>query len=54
MAYVYVPNTATQGHEYFKRYFFPQADKDAIIVDARKPLDAVVDQVIHALGVSAN
>ena len=23
------------GHEYFKRYFFPQADKDAIIVDER-------------------
>jgi tricorn protease len=35
VAYVYVPNTATQGHEYFKRYFFPQADKDAIIVDER-------------------
>jgi len=28
--------------------------KDAIIVDARKPLNAVIDQVIHALGVSAN
>jgi gluconokinase len=24
--------------------------KDAVIVDARKPLDAVVDQVIHSLG----
>jgi gluconate kinase len=24
--------------------------KDAIIVDARKPLDAVVDQVIRSLG----
>ncbi len=35
VAYVYVPNTAAQGHEYFKRYFFPQADKDAIIVDER-------------------
>ncbi len=23
------------GHAYFKRYFFPQADKDAIIVDER-------------------
>jgi gluconokinase len=28
--------------------------KDAIIVDARKPLDAVVDQVIHSLGESAS
>jgi tricorn protease len=35
VAYVYVPNTATQGHAYFKRYFFPQADKDAIIIDER-------------------
>jgi gluconokinase len=24
--------------------------KDAIIVDARKPLDAVVDQIVHSLG----
>lgn len=35
VAYVYVPNTAAGGHEYFKRYFFPQADKAAIIVDER-------------------
>jgi tricorn protease len=35
VAYVYVPNTAGQGHEYFKRYFFPQANRKAIIVDER-------------------
>lgn len=35
VAYVYVPNTTTQGHEYFKRYFFPQANKAAIIIDER-------------------
>ncbi|HUP46439.1 MAG TPA: PDZ domain-containing protein, partial [Thermoanaerobaculia bacterium] len=35
VAYVYVPNTAGSGHEYFKRYFFPQADREAIIVDER-------------------
>jgi tricorn protease len=35
VAYVYVPNTADLGHTYFKRYFFPQADKEAIIVDER-------------------
>jgi tricorn protease len=35
VAYVYVPNTAALGHAYFKRYFFPQADKQAIIVDER-------------------
>jgi tricorn protease len=35
VAYVYVPNTAGSGYEYFRRYFFPQAGKDAIIVDER-------------------
>jgi tricorn protease len=35
VAYVYVPNTAEEGHEYFKRYFFPQADRKAIIIDER-------------------
>ncbi|MCO6497437.1 MAG: PD40 domain-containing protein [Chitinophagaceae bacterium] len=35
VAYVYVPNTAAAGHDYFKRYFFPQADKPAIIIDER-------------------
>ncbi len=35
VAYVYVPNTAGAGYAYFKRYFYPQAYKDAIIVDER-------------------
>lgn len=35
VAYVYVPNTSTQGYLYFRRYFFPQAYKEAIIVDER-------------------
>ncbi len=35
VAYVHVPDTATLGHAYFKRYFFPQTYKDAIIVDER-------------------
>jgi tricorn protease len=35
VAYVYVPNTSTAGHEYFKRYFFPQVNRKAIIVDER-------------------
>jgi tricorn protease len=35
VAYVYVPNTADAGHEYFKRYFFPQVHKKAIIIDER-------------------
>jgi tricorn protease len=35
VAYVYVPNTAEAGHDYFKRYFYPQANRKAIIVDER-------------------
>ncbi|MCA1582599.1 MAG: PDZ domain-containing protein [Acidobacteria bacterium] len=35
VAYIYVPNTGSLGHTYFKRYFFPQAYKDAVILDER-------------------
>jgi tricorn protease len=35
VAYVYVPNTADAGFVYFKRYFFPQSNREAIIVDER-------------------
>jgi tricorn protease len=35
VAYVYVPNTSTAGFNYFKRYFYPQANKKAIIIDER-------------------
>jgi len=35
IAYVYVPNTAQPGYDYFKRYFYPQADRDGIVVDER-------------------
>ncbi len=35
VAYVYVPNTTNAGHTYFKRYFYPQSYKEAIIVDER-------------------
>jgi tricorn protease len=35
VAYVYVPNTAQAGYDDFKRYFYPQAHKDAVIIDER-------------------
>ena len=35
VAYVYVPNTGGAGYTYFKRYFYPQAYKDAVILDER-------------------
>jgi tricorn protease len=50
VAYVYVPNTAGLGHTYFKRYFYPQAAKDAIIVDERfNGGGSVADYYIEAL-----
>ncbi len=50
VAYVYVPNTADLGHTYFKRYFYPQASKDAIIVDERfNGGGSVADYYIEAL-----
>jgi tricorn protease len=35
VGYVYVPDTAGQGVSYFKRYFFPQVDKEGLIIDER-------------------
>ncbi len=35
VAYVYVPNTAGAGYSYFKRYFYPQSYKEAVIIDER-------------------
>jgi tricorn protease len=35
VAYVYVPDTAMGGLTAFKRYFFPQIDKEALIIDER-------------------
>jgi tricorn protease len=50
VAYVYVPNTAGLGHTYFKRYFYPQAARDAIIVDERfNAGGSVADEYIEAL-----
>uniref|UniRef100_A0A832I0M1 Tricorn protease homolog n=1 Tax=Eiseniibacteriota bacterium TaxID=2212470 RepID=A0A832I0M1_UNCEI len=35
VAYVHLPNTAEEGHAMFKRYFYPQSHKEAIILDER-------------------
>lgn len=35
VGYVYVPDTAGQGVSYFKRYFFPQVDKEGLVIDER-------------------
>lgn len=35
VAYIYLPNTGSRGLSYFKRYFYAQLDKDAVILDER-------------------
>ncbi|MAG55019.1 MAG: peptidase S41 [Planctomycetes bacterium] len=50
VAYVYVPNTAGAGHRSFKRWFFPQADREGVIVDERHNAGGqVADYVIDIL-----
>lgn len=36
VAYVYLPNTADEGFQYFNRMFFAQVDKQAVIIDERR------------------
>jgi tricorn protease len=48
VAYVHVPDTHVGGFESFRRYFYPQADREAVIVDGRynaggKMPDYVID-----------
>ena len=50
VGYVYVPDTAAQGVAYFKRYFDPQVDKDALVIDERfNSGGQIADYYIEAL-----
>ncbi|MEM9293145.1 MAG: PDZ domain-containing protein [Acidobacteriota bacterium] len=35
IAYVHVPDTARDGYDAFKRYFYPQVDREGLILDER-------------------
>lgn len=35
VSYVYMPNTATAGYEYFNRYFFSQLPREGLVLDDR-------------------
>jgi len=35
VGYMYLPNTAGDGYEYFNRYFFSQVDKEGLVIDER-------------------
>jgi len=51
IAYVYLPNTANDGYEFFNRYFFSQLDKQAIIVDDRDNTGGdAADYIVDLLG----
>jgi tricorn protease len=50
VAYVWFPNTAPQAYQYFKRYYFAQADRQAVIIDDRyngggQAADYIIDQL---------
>jgi tricorn protease len=49
-AYVWFPNTAPVAYQYFKRYYFPQANREAAIIDDRyngggQIADYIIDQL---------
>jgi tricorn protease len=51
VAYIYIPNTATEGYARFNRYLFPQADREAAVVDERfNGGGDLADHVIDYLG----
>lgn len=51
VAYIYLPNTGAAGLAAFDRYFFAQADKEAIIIDERSNGGgALADYIIGRLG----
>ncbi len=35
LGYVYLPNTGQGGYSYFNRFFFPQSDKEGLVIDER-------------------
>ncbi len=50
IAYIYLPNTADEGYDFFNRYFFSQLDKQAVIADDRDNMggfaaDYIVDML---------
>ena len=50
VGYVYVPDTAAQGVASFKRYFYPQVDKEALVIDERfNSGGQIADYYIEAL-----
>jgi len=54
VGYVYLPNTAGAGYQYFVRYFFSQLGKEGLVVDERfngggKAADYIIDMLDRPL-----
>jgi len=54
VAYVYLPDTHQGGYNYFNRYYFAQADRQALIIDERfngggKAADYIIDHLRRPL-----
>lgn len=51
LAYVWLPNTANGGYEYFNRYYFAQQDKKGAIIDERNNGGgSAADYIVDVLG----
>lgn len=51
LGYVHLPNTAGAGYDAFNRYFFPQLDRDGLLVDDRYNGGGLIaDYVVEVLG----
>jgi tricorn protease len=51
VAYIYVPDTATEGYLRFNRYYFAQAGKDGAVIDERfNGGGELADHIIEYLG----
>jgi tricorn protease len=54
VAYIYLPDAGSAGFAAFNRYFFAQADREAVIVDARFSTGGVLpDYFVERLGQQA-
>jgi tricorn protease len=50
IGYVYLPNTTTEGYNFFNRYFYSQLNKDGVIADDRNNLGgSAADYIVDML-----